>query len=65
MVPAGTVASGLYITHLSRKQVRESIAVAVKTTMERARALAATPSSAVAVAPLSTIPTLDGRGGDA
>jgi hypothetical protein len=35
------------ITHLSRKQVRESIAAAVKETMERARALAATPSSAV------------------
>jgi hypothetical protein len=34
------------ITHLSRKQVRESIAAAVKETVERARALAATPSSA-------------------
>jgi transposase len=34
----------------------ESIAAAVKETVERARALAATPSSAVAVAPLSTSP---------
>jgi hypothetical protein len=48
------------ITYLSRRQVRESIAAAVKETVERARALAAAPSSGVTVAPLSTIPTLDG-----
>jgi hypothetical protein len=48
------------ITHLSRKQVRASIAAAVKETVERARALAAAPSSGVAVAPLSTIPTFNG-----
>ena len=35
------------ITYPSRKQVRESIAASVKVTMERARALAATPSSVV------------------
>ena len=35
------------ITYPSRKQVRESIAAAVKETVERARALAATPSSGV------------------
>ena len=35
------------ITYPSRKQVRESIAAAVKETVERARALAATPTSAV------------------
>jgi hypothetical protein len=33
------------ITYPSRKQVRESIAASVKVTMERARALAATPSN--------------------
>jgi hypothetical protein len=48
------------ITYLSRKQVRDSIAAAVKETVERARALAAMPSNAVAAAPLSTSPTLDG-----
>jgi hypothetical protein len=49
------------ITHLSRKQVRESIAAAVKETMERARALAAAPSSGVAAARLlSTSTTPDG-----
>jgi hypothetical protein len=44
------------ITYLSRKQVRESIAAAVKQTKERARALAAAPSSGVAVAPYLPVP---------
>jgi hypothetical protein len=44
-----------YITYPSRKQMSESIVAAVKETVERARALAAAPSSGVAVAPLSLI----------
>jgi hypothetical protein len=47
------------IKYPSRKQVRDSIAAAVKETVERARALAATHFSSVAVAPLSASRTFD------
>jgi hypothetical protein len=47
------------ITHLSRKQVRESIAAAVKQTVERARALAATPP-----APSRSLPLYQSPDGD-